>query len=58
MQTTDLLTTDKSRYFAHPCRIIVNSLTESSNGDEKWIMYKLDKAAKSNIDWLGNTRDI
>ena len=52
------LTTDKSRYFAHHCRIIVNLFTESSNGGEKWIMYKLDKAAKSNIDWLGNTRDI
>ena len=52
------LTTDKSRYFAHHRRIIVNLFIESSNGGEKWIMYKLDKAAKSNIDWLGNTRDI
>ena len=58
--SAEKVTTEKSRYkiyFAHHRRIIDNLFTESSNGGEKWIMYKLDKATKSNIDWLGNTRD-
>ena len=43
---TLVLTTNKSRYFALPRRIIVNSLTELSNRGEKWIMYKLDNDSR------------